>query len=159
VTSPQAPVHDRTIYPVLVKLADCLSATLAESQSGPVARTDVIWSEWPDWDFCDCETWRGRGRAWVKYTQDQVVDDSRCTWSIVTLHIGVVRCLPVPDTHLGTVAQMRDVAARGLSDRLAIRRAVNCCEIKTGKLVRNDAWGPEGRCYGNLSEIRIRSAC
>jgi len=168
-----APVLDDPLaWCVASALKACFCAQLAEV-SAPAGCCCLMPGQSVAWDSCD------PGQAWVRVARVYQLganfpqaaglgDMGPCGgmggWAVV-LELGAVRCLPGVDEHgnLPTCGQYDDVARLVYADAHAMRRAVMCCDWRSGcnlddaQMIVGD-WlptGPQGNCTGGVLQVTV----
>lgn len=173
------PLVDDPVSACLIdSLAACLCAQL-EAVSKPVACCCALPGQQVAWDDCD------PGQAWVRVAnmymvgpkfpapataEDLGVCGGMGGWA-VTVELGVLRCMPGigEDDELPECEEYTATNRIVLADAHAMRRAILCCDWRSGCGMPSDArvvvgaWtpaGPAGTCVGGtMTAVFEVSAC
>lgn len=128
--------EDRTVYPTMIRLRDCLCAELAASGGPELCSCELMPGAGEGFiDIGDCDE---GGTAWVRLLgvfrssrlpEQDVTSPSEQTFLAAQLEVGVARFIHVVDedgTAPDAVDQHMDVRLL-LSDMAAMERAIVCC--------------------------------
>lgn len=155
---------DRTVWPLLTSLADCLCQQITDSGLPETCFCGIFPGEQVPFDYCDgCED-NLCGQAWVRLATmfpsaifPTLDITAKCTSPLaIQLEIGIVRCAPMP-TSDGTAPSLQDqleASALQIADAMAMRRAIMCCAKVNSRrdnlLVGYTPVGPIGGCVGGV---------
>jgi hypothetical protein len=160
--APEYVADDTKVAPIMYALADCLCEQLASTPGGSPCFCGVMPASLVPMDFCDCQTERACGMAWVRLdalypsVQFPVQDlEALCGSPLAArLAVGVTRCLPTIDER----GNPPDVAAQTMAvqvqmaDMMAARRAIACCAAEYTRMILGlyTPIGPAGGCGGGF---------
>lgn len=173
VTASSAAVADQSVWPMLLKALECLSAAADEVEAPPLYRQirtgdSIQASVSPTQDEC-CQ-----GLAWVRPVQispTNVFPTPESAWQAcppgelaVEVELGMIRCAPFmaegssdADLLIVTEGQWATTTSRVMADAAAMRRAA-CCLIGEGYTVFVGSWSPaavEANCTGGTMRITV----
>jgi len=149
------------INDLLCDLSACLCAALTpEGAAGPdLCFCGVVPGQQVALDHGECE--RGCGMAWTRLVTaypasglavpfDPTISGGCGLLLGVTIEIGVIRCINLPDDGIPEAAELERATRQQMEDMLAMRRAVLCCGLETGDyaLSNYQPYGPEGIIVG-----------
>lgn len=130
--------EDRSVYPLLTELTDCLCTEMAASGLTVTCRCLLVPGVGPALDFCDAgcdggcpgEGWTRLVRAFPSTSFPTQEGAATCfTRLAYELEVGVARCLPSGDRQ-GQPPDPQaifETARLQLADMAAMRRAIQCC--------------------------------
>lgn len=178
-------ITDQLTIPTATALRDCLVEQARQTTLGPVVNALVLHGApgTATMDGCDCEGTveidgepvPAQGTAYVRVAQQApavlhgaqqqragAVRQRRCgvAW-VITYEIGLLRCYPLGENGRPLPAEQRaELAIKFASDRVALQRAIDCCDYldrHSGvELVSILPVGPRGGCAGWSATIRVQ---
>lgn len=151
---PEDYVEDDVIWPLMVRLRDCLCAELTQSGLMPGdCFCGVLPGDQVIWDYKE-------GMAWVRLANEYPTTtfptiDNRprggCPPSVgATLEVGVLHCAPgIKGTkRLPTQAEQFEATRLQMATKRAIHRAIACCGFDPMVLGSYSPLGPQGGLVG-----------
>lgn len=162
-------VEDTIAYPTMLRLIDCLVTKMREANMPELCFAGLMPGGTAPWDFCDCGEGKC-GQAWVRLVNvypslqfpNQETLASCGTNLAYRLEIGIVRCIPVPDSR-GTMPGMPEeleAVRKQMADMAVMRRAINCCMRDVDKRYVLESYTPtenSGGCGGGTWTVIIEA--
>jgi hypothetical protein len=144
-------VEDRSVYPTMLALKECLCEELEKAGGPTLCFCDIMPGTSDGFIDVDCEGDGCGGSAWVRlrrvYFSSRLPEDETAQTDLafraVELEVGVARCItPIDDDGTAPDAVTQHMDARQiLSDMAAMERAIRCCFGSVDDPVREYALG------------------
>ena len=159
---PERYVEDDAIWPIMVRLQQCLCETLQErglmNEDGCFC--GVLPGDNVAWDY-------GNGMAWVRlvdaypsttFPAPNTTPRGSCAAMLVgTLEVGLLQCAPTlrADGSLPTQAEQFEATRLQLAGMRAMHQAIACCDINLIVLGNYTPQGPQGVMVGGTWQINV----
>jgi hypothetical protein len=151
---------------LLEPINDLLACVCAEVAAvKPVCECMIVPGFETAWYYCgECQEGKC-GMAWVNvlnvhpYIQfPNPTIDAKCHLPLAMIaQVGVVRCMPMPDSQGNPPAatDLEEATALQLADMWAIYRAVVCCGVTYKAVGQWTSLGPLGDCVGGMWNVHL----
>lgn len=163
--------QDTRIFPLALRLAECLCGELAEAGGPETCFCGVLAGDTVTMDYCSPCGGGRCGMAWVRiasvlplaavgFNVNFAVSEKCAPALAGVFEVGVLRCAPTfaPGGELPSLADQLAAAELQASDMGAAGRAASCCFAKDGRFVTVGSWnpiGPVGDCLGGAWTVTV----
>lgn len=158
---PEGYVEDEFIWPLMVKLSQCLCETLEERGLKPSkCFCGILPGDTPSWDYSD-------GMAWVRLIDaypsttfpnpDTTARGSCSALLVATLEVGLLQCAPGLGAggSLPTEVQNFDASRLQMAGMRAMHQAITCCDLGLVVLGTYTPSGPQGNLVGGTWQLNV----